>query len=134
MDREVDKNGKFKEEVLKVLRNKGYRDDEILINEAKFKCRVQLRQLYLVVANDVVRYTDIKPEEANSNKDIEFYYVFISKRNVNDREEIKKIRMELMEELKETIKSLYGEGERSTIRDKIKDSWLCRLICGGKNE
>jgi len=128
------KNGKFKEEVLKVLRNKGYRDDEILINEAKFKCRVQLRQLYLVVANDVVRYTDIKPEEANSNKDIEFYYVFISKRNVNDREEIKKIRMELMEELKETIKSLYGEEERSTIRDKIKDSWLCRLICGGKNE
>ena len=87
-----------------------------------------------MVANDVVRYTDIKPEEANSNKDIYFYYVFISKRNVNDREEIKKIRMELMEELKETIKSLYGEEERSTIRDKIKDSWLCRLICVGKNE
>jgi hypothetical protein len=125
------RNGKFEEEVMKVLRIKGYYKNEVLMNKAKFKCRVQLRQLYLVVANDVVRYTDIKPEEINSNKDIEFYYVFVSKRGVNKREEIKKVRMELIESLKETMILLYGETQKKTLADRIRESWLCRLICGG---
>ena len=127
------RNGKFKEEVMKVLRSKGYNENEVLINKAKFKCRVQLRQLYLVVANDVVRYTDIKPDEANSNKDIEFYYVFVPKRGVNNREQIKKARMELIESLKETMILLYGETGKKTLADRIRESWLCKLICGDNN-
>ena len=118
---------------MKVLRNKGYNENEVLINKAKFKCRVQLRQLYLVVANDVVRYTDIKPDEANSNKDIEFYYVFVSKRGVNKREDIKKVRMDLIESLKETMILLYGETKKMTLADRIRGSWLRKLICGGNN-
>lgn len=128
------KNGKFREEVVNRLKSKGYKEDEILINEAKFKCRVQLRQLFLVVANDVVRYTDIKPEEADSNKDIEFYYVFISKRGVSDRDEIKRIRKDLIESLKETMIKLYGEPSQTGLREKIKQSWPCKLICGKKVE
>lgn len=126
------KNNRFDSEVRKVLQAKGYQDDEILITEAQFKCRVQLKQLYLVVASDVVRYTDIKPEEANSNKDIEFYYVFVSKRGVNDREEIKRIRKELIEALKDTISELYQEDEKS-LRERIRQSWMCKMICGDKN-
>lgn len=109
------KNNKFKEEVRKVLRGKGYRDDEILINDATFKCRVQLKQLYLVVANDVVRYTDIKPKEVNANKDIEFYYVFVSKRDEINRDEIQKTRKDLIEDLKDTMTQLYIQQEQKTL-------------------
>ena len=128
------KNGKFKDEVTATLKRRGYKEDEILINEAKFKCRVRLRQLYLVVANDVVRYTEIKPEEADSNKDIEFYYVFVSKRGITDRESIKKTRIELIESLKEPMKRLYGTPAQPTMREMVRKSWLCRLICGDKED
>ena len=107
---------------------------EIQINEAKFKCRVQLRQLFLVVANDVVRYTDIKPEEADSNKDIEFYYVFVSKRGVSDRGAIKEIRKDLIETLKGTMLNLYGEPTQPGFQEKVRQSWLCKLICGNNKE
>lgn len=113
------KNGKFREEVLKTLERMGYQESEILITEAKFKCRVQLRQLYLVVANDVVRYTDIKPEEADSNKDIEFYYVFVSKRGTTDREEIKNIRNHLIDALKTTMVTLYGNYNKPTLTERV---------------
>lgn len=113
------KNSKFREEVLNVLKNKGYSEDEILINEAKFKCRVQLRQLFLVVANDVVRYTEIKPEEADSNKDIEFYYVFVSKRGVSERTELKTIRKNLIESLKDTMLHLYGDSHTTNLLENV---------------
>lgn len=123
------KNNSFEKEVRKTLNEKGYKDDEILVTKAEFKGRVRLRKLFLVVANDVVRYTDIKPEEANSNKTVEFYYVFVSKRGLTEREEIKKIRKELIEALKETMKKLYQE-DKNTLRERVRSSWLCKLICG----
>lgn len=123
------KNNKFESEVRKTLNSCGYNDSEILVTKALFKRRVQLRKLFLVVANDVVRYTDIKPEEANSNKDIEFYYVFVSKREKTDREEIKEIRDYLIDNLKETIKNLYRE-ENKSFREKLRTTWFCKLIFG----
>lgn len=125
-------NNRFEDEVRKVLKAKGYGDEEILVNEAKFKCRVQLHQLYLVVANDVVRYTDIKPSEINSNKDVVFYYVFVSKRGVTDREEIKQIRKELIDALKPTITALYKQDEAWTLKKTIKESWLYKAFFGEK--
>lgn len=123
-------NGKFRDEVIKTLIGKGYKECEILINEAKFKRRVQLRKLYLVVANDVVRYTDIKPEEADSNKDIVFYYVFVSKRGIANRDEIKKTRNYLIDSLKDTMEVLYGKPNQLTLREKMKQTWLYKVICG----
>lgn len=123
------KNNSFETEVRKTLTRCGFADEEILVTKAEFKCRVQLRKLFLVVANDVVRYTDIKPEEANSNKDVEFYYVFVSKRDITDREEIKKIRKQLTDALKETMLKLYQE-DKKTLRDRMRSTWLCRMICG----
>ena len=123
------KNNSFETEVRKTLKKCGFADEEILVTKAEFKCRVQLRKLFLVVANDVVRYTDIKPEEANSNKDVEFYYVFVSKRDITDREEIKKIRKQLTDALKETMLKLYQE-DKKTLRERMRSTWLCRMICG----
>ena len=123
------KNNSFEKEVRKTLNEKGYNDDEILVTKAEFKGRVRLRKLFLVVANDVVRYTDIKPEEENSNKTVEFYYVFVSKRGITNREEIKKIRKELIDALKETMAKLYQE-DKKTLRERMRSTWLCRMICG----
>lgn len=127
------KHNRFEEYVRKTLRQQGYCEDEILVTEAKFKSRVQLHQLFLVVANDVVRYTDIKPGEADSNKDIIFYYVFVSKRDVVDRDEIKRIRMNLIESLKPTMDTLYQqEGHRASLKKMIRTSWFYKMICGSK--
>lgn len=128
------KNNRFEKEVRKILHQQGYNDDEILVTEAKFKSRVQPHQLFLVVANDVVRYTEIKPNEANSNKDIIFYYVFVSKRDETDREEIKKIRMNLVESLKPTMDALYKQEESWLLKKMTQRSWFCRMICGSKKK
>ncbi len=123
------KNNSFETEVRKTLNECGFNGDEILVTKAVFKGRVQLRKLYLVVANDVVRYTAIKPDEANSNKTVEFYYVFVSKRGITDREEIKKIRKRLTDALKETMIKLYKEDKKSFC-ERMRSSWLCKMICG----
>ena len=123
-------NNSFEKKVRETLKLEGYRDEEILVTEAKFKCRVQPHQLYLVVANDVVRYTDIKPDEANSNKDVIFYYVFVSKRGENDREKLKETRTKLIKALGNTIQMLYKEDKPNVFLQKVRSSWLCKLICG----
>ena len=127
------KNNRFEEEVRRILHQQGYNDDEILVTEARFKSRVQPHQLYLVVANDVVRYTEIKPNEINSNKDVVFYYVFVSKRNETDREEIKRIRMNLINKLKPTMNALYHQRESCLLKKKIQRLWFYKMFCGSKN-
>ena len=99
-------NNKFEQTIRTELKKKGYFDDDIQINDVKFKCRVPLKSLYLVVANDVVRYTDIKTEDEDKN-DIEFYYVFVSKKNCKTADDIKKKRYDLIECLKKPIEDLY---------------------------
>lgn len=69
----------------------------------------------------MVRYTEIKPNEANSNKDVIFYYVFVSKRDETDREKIKKIRMNLVESLKPTMDALYKQEESWSLKNRFRD-------------
>lgn len=108
------KNNIFDTKVRDVLVREGFKEDEIMINEATFKKRVQLKKLFLVVSNDVVKYTDIKPEEADSNRDIVFYYVFVSKRGEKDRSQIRQMRLKLIDALKSTIKEIYSVSEEKT--------------------
>ena len=99
-------NAQFEKTVKDVIKKHGYNDDDIQINEVKIKCRVPLKSLYLVVANDVVRYTEIKSEDED-RKDIVFYYVFVSKKKCKDAEEIKKEREKLVKSLREPLSKLY---------------------------
>lgn len=101
-------NNSFGKTIKVALKEKGYAEDDIQINEIKFKCRVPLKSLYLVVANDVVRYTDIKGED-EERKDIVFYYVFVSKKNCKTVDDVKKERGELIGILKKPIEDLYKE-------------------------
>lgn len=99
-------NSKFEKTVREVIKQYGYSDNDIQINEVKIKCRVPLKSLYLVVANDLVRYTEIKPED-EERKDIVFYYVYVSKKNCKDVEEIKVEREKLVKSLSEPLNKLY---------------------------
>ena len=54
---------------------------------------------------------------------------FVLKRDITDREEIKKIRKQLTDALKETMLKLYQE-DKKTLRDRMRSTWLCRMICG----
>lgn len=74
--------------------------ESIIIIEAIFKPRVQMNSLYLVVANDIVRYTDIYPEMKDINEDIYFYYVFVPKDSSMKRADWADCRTKMIEILK----------------------------------
>lgn len=99
-------NNKFDQTIKDTLKKEGYSNDDIQINEVKFKCRVPLKSLYLVVANEVVRYTEIKPED-EERKDIVFYYVYVAKKKCRTADDIKAKRKELIDVLIEPVTNLY---------------------------
>lgn len=101
-------NAKFSDVVKDTLKKEGYGEEDIRIIDVKIKCRVPLKKLYLVVANDVVRYTEIKPED-EERKDVVFYYVFVSKKKCKDVDEIMEKRSKLVSLLREPIESLYTD-------------------------
>ena len=88
------------------LKTLGYEKKDIRIKEIKFKRRIPLEKLYLVVANDVVSYTDIKKKE-EKREDVVFYYVFVSKKKCKNAEEINMERKRLVENLKIPIENMY---------------------------
>ena len=84
--------------------------DDIIILDVTYKPAVNLKSLYLIVNEDMVRYTDIHPELqvdlGDCEVDIGFYYVYVPKPSdpcVNLDEERKKI----AELLKPVFDDLY---------------------------
>ena len=108
------KNNKFSECIHSVLIDHGYTDNDIRIKEIEFKCRIPLKKLYLVVANDVVRFTEIRKEE-ESREDIVFYYVFVSKKKCKEASDINIERKKLVDVLKRSIESMYSLTSTSSI-------------------
>lgn len=105
------KNNRFKEIVFKHLAECGYNKNDIRISEVKFKCRIPLESLYLVVANDVASYAEIKNERHNDEKakeDIVFYYVFISKKKCKNASDIINERKKIVGKLKNYIENMYN--------------------------
>lgn len=103
------KNSNFEEVVKnKICENGDYEYDDIQVNEVTFKCRIKLDSLYLVVANEVSKYTDIKPIENSKSKDIVFYYVYVKKKD-KDRKTIRSERKRIVESLKGTVADLYSK-------------------------
>lgn len=81
--------------------------NSVIILKPVFKPRVQMNSLYLVVANDIVRYTDIYPEMNDINEDIHFYYVFVPKDSSMKRADWINYRTKIVEALKPIMKELY---------------------------
>ena len=88
------------------LEKEGIHKEDVVITKAEYKPRVKMDSLYLVVANDVVRYTDIYPNTKTLNKNKVFYYVFVKKTST-DREKIDCLKRKLIQGLKDIIISLY---------------------------
>lgn len=104
------KHNKFEEEVKRVLTESfGLNSESIIILEAIFKPRVQMNSLYLVVANDIVRYTDIYRDKKDINEDIHFYYVFVPKVPLLKRSDWVNYRTKMIEVLKPVMVDLYGK-------------------------
>ena len=80
--------------------------NDIIITKAIFKPRVKMNSLYVVVAGQVIRYTDIYPKTECNNKNTLFYYVFLPKKNM-DRDEIAKKKVVIIDELKSNIEKMY---------------------------
>lgn len=106
------KHNQFEERVRDTLIEKfNISPEEIIIVDAVFKPRVQMNSLYLVVANDIVRYTDIYPEMKDINEDIHFYYVFVFKDPSKKRTDWINYRTQMIEALKPVMTELYSPRE-----------------------
>ena len=106
---------RFEEIIRPILVANGVKDEEIVITEAEFKPRVKMDSLRIMVANEVIKYTEIYPESDNRNINKYFYYVFIPK-NGSDSDEISLRRKVLIEALKEPIKKLYNNPQKEEVK------------------
>lgn len=85
--------------------------DDILITEAKFKPRVKMDSLYIIISQDLVRYTDLYPNKMEDNEDILFYYVFIPKNHKETRSDLMARKRNIIDNLRPILASMYMEGQ-----------------------
>lgn len=97
----------FEKAVKALLMHEGEKNEDIIIIQTTFKPRVKMNSLYIVVANQVVRYTDIYPTSNDSNKNQLFYYVFLPKRKDEGRMERDVRKLDLISKLYSVIIMLY---------------------------
>lgn len=86
----------------------GFSEDDIIITKAIYKPRVKMDSLYLIVANDVVRYTNLYPASRNINKEVVFYYVYVKNKSRNNLEEKNNRKKNIIEDLRSIILTLYS--------------------------
>ena len=84
-------------------------EDDILITEAKFKPRVKMNSLYIIISQDLVRYTDLYPDKNEENEDILFYYVFIPKVPKESRRDLIARKNKIINKLNSILVSMYME-------------------------
>ena len=85
--------------------------DDILITEAKFKPRAKMDSLYIIISQDIVRYTDLYPNKNEVNEDILFYYVFIPKIPKESRSDLMARKRNIIDNLRPILASMYMEGQ-----------------------
>lgn len=83
--------------------------NDILITEAKFKPRVKMDSLYIIISQDLVRYTDLYPNKKEVNEDIQFYYVFIPKKLKESRKDLMARKRNIIDNLRPILVSMYME-------------------------
>ena len=98
---------KFENAIKAILASEGENAKDVIITEATFKPRVKMNSLYIMVANQVVRYTDICPASQDLNRNQLFYYVFLPKLDGEDRNEREERIIRLICKLQSVIIMLY---------------------------
>ena len=101
------KNDMFKDSVKKAIEDK-FGITDVVIKKIKYKPRVKLSSLYILVHGQLRRFTDIYPNDKEQEQsEIVFYYVYVKKPS-NNYEEIEKIRSAIVNVLKPVVQSLYS--------------------------
>ena len=87
-----------------------YDVNKMMISDVKYKHSLNLKSLYIVVNDEMVRYTDIHPEMkvdlGDVETDISFYYLYVPKPKEVDKD-LDKLRLEIVEKLKPVFLELY---------------------------
>ena len=99
----------FSKVVKAMLMANGIAEKDIIITKAVFKPRVRMNSLYIVVANQIVRYTDIYPASQDLNRNQTFYYVFIPKLQEEDEDSRRARKQMLISKLFSVMKFLYKQ-------------------------
>lgn len=97
----------FETKVLAALNDFGIAVEDVLIRKVTYKPKVLLKSLYILVHNELKRFTEIYPEE-DATKDIVFYYVYVNKPNDNSKD-IENLRKNLIGVLDPVMHHLYPD-------------------------
>lgn len=100
-------NKDFERKVSEALVSYGIEKKYILIKKVTYKPKVLLKSLYILVHNELKRFTEIYPDEGATN-DVVFYYVYITK-PTDDSKRIEQKRQELVNRLIPVMQELYPE-------------------------
>lgn len=100
------KNDLFKTTVKQLIQEE-FGIDDIVIKKIKYKPRVKLSSLYILIHGQLRRFTEIYADDKEMNHgDLVFYYVYVKKPSCNHKE-IEHLRTEIVQKLIPFIKALY---------------------------
>ena len=100
------KNDLFKKTVKQLIQEE-FGIDDIVIKKIKYKPRVKLSSLYILIHGQLRRFTEIYADDKEMNHgELVFYYVYVKKPSCNHKE-IEHLRTEIVQKLIPVIKSLY---------------------------
>ena len=100
------KNDLFKDSV-KQLINKDFNIDDVVIKEIKYKSKVKLSSLYILIHGQLRRFTEIYADDKEQQQSEQvFYYVYVKKPS-NNHDVIEHLRTEIVKKLFPVIQSLY---------------------------
>ena len=81
--------------------------DDVVVKKIKYKPRVKLSSLYILIHGQLRRFTEIYADDKEMNQgELAFYYVYVKKPSCN-HEDIEGLRTEIVMKLNPVIQSLY---------------------------
>lgn len=106
------KNDQFKETVKRLILDE-FGIDDVVVKKIKYKPRVKLSSLYILIHGQLRRFTEIYADDKEMNQGgLVFYYVYVKKPSCN-HEVIEDLRTKIVKEMKPIIQSLYSKVKES---------------------
>lgn len=104
------KSTRFEEKVKCVL-SEFCDPNEVILVKVKYKPQVNLRSLYVVVNNDLTRYTELHPELdidfSTSDRDMNFYYVYMPSPSKSIFHDLNEYRRSVVNKLRPVMEEIY---------------------------
>ena len=100
------KNDQFKEAVKRLIHDE-FGIDDVVVKKIKYKPRVKLSSLYILIHGQLRRFTEIYADDKEMNQgELISYYVYVEKPSCN-HEDIDDLRTKIVKDLCPIIRSLY---------------------------